>query len=172
MRTIYPYGLNESASDKETDSSVLQPAVGKLYPPLPRSNRVARSRDNRNSRVSNISSDEFFETLDNLIRNDIHNSFNEIRKILNLAKKKVLKEIASLILERDSLPFYDTRFQVYHYILDLIDTKLLKDDPPPPKRSAPKNVVTIKFVNKGLDDIHVSKIFHSPEVAALLPEAL
>ena len=73
LRTIYPYGLNESASDKETDSSVLQPAVGKLYPPLPRSNRIARSRDNHNSRVSNISSDEFFETLDNLIRNDIHN---------------------------------------------------------------------------------------------------
>ena len=50
--------------------------------------------------------------------------------------------------------------------------KLLKVDPSPPKRSAPKNVVTIRFVNKGLDDIHVSKIFHSPEVAALLPEAL
>ena len=172
LRTIYPYGLNESASDKETDSSVLQPAVGKLYPPLPRSNRITRSRDNHNSRVSNISSDEFFETLDNLIRNDIHNCFNEIRKTLNLAKKKVLKEIAFLILEGDSLPFFDTRFQVYHYILDIIDTKLLKADPPPPKRSGPKNVVSIRFVNKGLDDIHVAKIFRSPEVAALLPEAL
>ena len=172
LRTIYPYGLNESASDKETDSSVLQPAVGKLFPPLPRSNRIARSRDNRNSRVSNISSDEFFESVDNLIRNDIHNCFNEIRKTLNLAKKKVLKEIAFLILEGDSLPFFDTRFQVYHYILDIIDTKLLKADPPPPKRSGPKNVVSIRFVNKGLDDIHVAKIFRSPEVAALLPEAL
>ena len=172
LRTIYPYGLCESASDKETDSSVLHPAVGKLFPPLPRSNRVARCRDNRNGRVSNISSEEFFETLDNLIRNDIHNSFNEIRKILNLTKKKVLKEIAFQIMERDSLPLYETRFQIYHYILDVIDTKLLKDDPPPPKRKAPKNVVTINFVNKGLDNIHVSKIFRSPEVASLLPEEL
>ena len=95
-----------------------------------------------------------------------------IRKILNLTKKKVLKEIAFQIMERDSLPLYETRFQIYHYILDVIDTKLLKDDPPPPKRKAPKNVVTINFVNKGLDNIHVSKIFRSPEVASLLPEEL
>ena len=84
----------------------------------------------------------------------------------------MLKEIAFLILEGDSLPFFDTRFQVYHYILDIIDTKLLKEDPPPPKRFGPKNVVSIRFVNKGLDDIHVAKIFRSPEVAALLPVAL
>lgn len=40
------------------------------------------------------------------------------------------------------------------------------------KRKAPKNVVTIKFVNKGLDEIHVSKIFNSQEVTSLLPEEL
>ena len=61
---------------------------------------------------------------------------------------------------------------MYHYVLDIIDTKLLKYDPPPPKRKAPKNVVTINFVNKGLDNIHVSKIFRSPEVSSLLPEEL
>ena len=172
LRTIYPYGLNESASDKETDSSVLHQAVGKLYPHLPRSNRSYRSRENRNNHSSNISFEEFFEKLDTLIRNDIHNSFNEIRKILNVIQKKVLKEIAFHIMECDSLPFYDIRFQVYHYILDIIDTKLLKQETPPPKRKAPKNVVTIKFVNKGLDEIHVSKIFRSQEVTSLLPEEL
>ena len=172
LRTIYPYGLNESASDKETDSSVLHPAVGKLYPPLPRSNRSFRSRDNRNNHSSNVSSPEFFEILDNLIRNDIHNSFNEIRKTLNLVKKKVLKEIAFQIMEGDSLPQFETRFQIYHYVLDIIDTKLLKQEPSPPKRKAPKNVVTIKFVNKGLDEIHVSKIFQMQEVTSLLPEEL
>ena len=172
LRTIYPYGLNESASDKETDSTVLHQAVGKLYPPLPRSNRSYRSRESRNNHSSNISFSEFFELLDNLIRNSIHSSFNEIRKTLNLTSKKVLKEIAFHILECDSLPFFDTRFQVYYYVLDIIDTKLLKDQAPPPKRKAPKNVVTIKFVNKGLDDIHVSKIFRSQEVISLLPEEL
>ena len=93
MRTIYPYGLNESASDKETDSSFLHPAVGKLYPPLPRSSRSVRSRGNRNNHSSNLSSAEFFQSVDDLIQNDLHNSFFEIRKILDLTKKKVLKEI-------------------------------------------------------------------------------
>ena len=87
-------------------------------------------------------------------------------------QKKVLKEIAFQIMENDSLPLFETRFQVYHYILEIIDTKLLKPETPPMKRKAPKNVVTIKFVNKGLDDIHVSKIFSSQEVTSLLPEEL
>ena len=58
-------------------------------------------------------------------------------------------------------------------ILDIIDTKLLKISSPEVKRkSVPKNVITIKFVNKGIDDIHLSKIFRSAEVTSLLPEEL
>ena len=172
LRTIYPYGLNESASDKETDSSVLHPAVGKLYPALPRSSRSVRSRGNRNNHSSNLSSSEFFQSVDDLIQNDLHNSFFEIRKILDRVKKKVLKEIAFQIMERETFTFYENRFQIYHYILDIIDTKLLKEETPVKKRKAPKNVISIRFVNKGLDDIHLSKIFRSPEVISLLPEAL
>ena len=174
LRTIYPYGLNEKACDKETDSSVVQPAIGKLFPPLPRNgNRSIRSRENRNNHSSNISCHEFFDKLDYLLHQDILNSFNEIRKILNLAKKKVLKEIAFHILERDTFTFYENRFQVYHYVLDIIDTKFFKvDDQVKTKKKIPKNVVTIKFVNKGLDDIHVSRIFKSPEVTSLLPEVM
>ena len=80
MRTIYPYGLNERASEKETDSSVLHQAVGRLFPPLPRSNRSYRSRTSRNNHTSRITSETFFEIVENLIHDDIHNSFNEIRK--------------------------------------------------------------------------------------------
>ena len=40
------------------------------------------------------------------------------------------------------------------------------------KKSAPKNVIVVDFVNKGLDDIHLSKIFRSEEVIQLLPEEL
>ena len=172
LRTIYPYGLNESASDKETDSSVRHPAVGKLFPPLPRSSRQFRSRENRNNHSSNLSCGEFFEILDNLILNDLHNSFNEIRKTLNLAKKKVLKEIAFQIMERDNFTFHENRFQIYEYILDIIDSKFLKEEEQIKKRKTPKNVITIKFVNKGLEDIHMSKILRSSEVTSLLPAAL
>ena len=74
-------------------------------------------------------------------------------------------------MERDNFTFYENRLQWYHYVLDIIVTKFLKEtkiDKKPP----PKNVITIKFVNKGLDDIHVSKIFRSPDVTSLLPEVL
>lgn len=173
LRTIYPYGLNEKASKKETDSTVLHPAVGKLFPPLPRrGNRLLRSRDSRNNHSSQISCEEFFANLDQLLlQTNIRSSFNEIRKILNLAKKKVLKEIAFHILERDKFTFYENRYQWYHYILDIIDTKFLKSSVVT-KKSPPKNVVTIRFVNKGLDELHINNIFHAPEVISLLPEEL
>ena len=173
LRTIYPYGLNEKASDKETDSSVVEPAIGKLFPPLTRNGtRNSRSRQNRNIHSSQITCQEFFDKLDYLLNHDIHNSFNDIRKTLNLAKKKVLKEIAFYILERDTFTFYENRFQWYHYILDIIDTKFLKIPEQINKKKTPVNVVTINFVNKGLDDIHISKIFRSPAVTSLLPQVL
>ena len=126
LRTIYPYGLNEKASDKITDSNIIEPAVGKLFPPLPRDGvRGTRCRDNRNSKVSAISTEDFFEKLENLLQSNLANSFNEIRKILNNTKKKVLKEIAFYILERSTFNFHEKRFQWYHYILDIIDTKFL-----------------------------------------------
>ena len=36
LRTLYPYGLNERAFDKNNDSAVLDLAVGRFFPPLPR----------------------------------------------------------------------------------------------------------------------------------------
>ena len=173
MRTIYPYGLNEKASNKETNSSVLEPAVGRLFPPLPRNGeRSERSRQNRLNHSSSISCKDFFEKLDDLLHRDLKNSFNEIRKILNRTKKKVLKEIAFQMMERDSFTFVEKRFQVYHYISDIIDTKFLKPEVVVERKPAPKNVVVVEFVNKGLDDIHLSKIFRTPEVTSLLPEPL
>ena len=39
-------------------------------------------------------------------------------------------------------------------------------------KKIPTNVITINFVNKGIDDIHISKILRSSEVTSLLPEVL
>ena len=112
--------------------------AGKLFPPLPRSSRQYRSRDNRNNHSSILSCEEFFEKLDALIRTDLHNTFNEIRKMLNIAKKKVLKEIAFQIMERDNFTFHENRFQIYEYILDVIDTEFLKEEEPIKKQSPQK----------------------------------
>ena len=110
IRPIYPYGLNEKASEKVTDSNTVEPAIGKLFPPLPREGeRGTRYRDNRDSKISAHSTEDFFEKLDNLLTTDLVNSFNEIRKILNNTKKKVLKEIAFYILERTRFTFHEKR---------------------------------------------------------------
>ena len=174
LRTIYPYGLNEKAMDKVTDSKVNHPAVGRLFPPLPRqSGRPTRSRENRNDKTSILSCDDFFSTVENLITNDLLSSFNEIRKLLNLAKKPVLKEIAFHIMEMDdTFTFISERFQWYDFILDIIDSKLLKTPPERKRKTTPKNVITVKFVNKGMDDIHLNKIFRSKEVLDLIPPNL
>ena len=108
------------------DSTVRHTAIGQLFPPLPRSNRLFRSRGNRLNHSSNISCGEFFEMLDDLIINNLHNAFNEIRKILNLAKKKVLKEIAFQIMEKENFTFHENRFQIYEYVLDIIDSKFYR----------------------------------------------
>ena len=72
---------------------------------------------------------------------------------MNNTKKKVLKDIAFYILERTKYNFHENRFQWYHYILDIIDKKFLKPVAEEKKKTVPKNVISIRFVNKGLDRI-------------------
>ena len=56
---------NEGAKGKETNSNIVHPAVGRLFPPLPRhGTRLSRSRESRNVKSSNLSCDEFFEHLE------------------------------------------------------------------------------------------------------------
>jgi hypothetical protein len=173
LRTIYPYGMNEKASGKETDSQILHSAVGKMFPPLPRSgNRPIRSRANKNNRNPPSSSADFFTTFDSFFPSDIKNSFNNIRIILNCCKKKLLKEIAYNILERENFVYIDSREQWYHYILDVIETRLWKNVTPPEKTSYRKNPCIVHFVNKGLNKLGLSKIFQSEDVVNSLPPDL
>ena len=170
LRTIYPYGLNEKAAGKENDSHVIHSAVGKLFPPLPRSgDRPVRSRSNKNNRNPPSTSADFFSTFDSFFPSDIKNSFNNIRIILNSCKKKLLKEIAYNILERENFVYIESREQWYHYILDLIETRIWKAVTPPEKVSRRQNPCIIHFVNKGLNKLGLSKIFRSEDVVNSLP---
>ena len=92
-------------------------------------------------------------------------------KGFNNTKKNVLKEIAFHILERDKFIFHENRYQWYHYISDIIDTKFLKPTLEK-KKVVHKNVISIHFVNKGLDKLHISSILRSGEVQELLPDSL
>ena len=171
LRTIFPYGLNELAKSKLSNCSEQGKSVGHLFPPIPRTgDRPTRSRDNRNKRSSSSSCENFFALVEEVLINDITNSFHKIRCTLNSTKKKLLKEIAFNIMHRSNFDFHEAWEQWYLYILDIIDTKLYK--PPSPKKIKvpPKNVCVVSFVNKGIDHLNLPSIFKSPDVTSLLPE--
>ena len=175
MRTLFPYGLCEKARDKVNDCSMIHEAVGKSYSgyPIPRNGvRPTRSRENRNKKDSIISCIDFFSSLEDIFANDLIHSFNRIRIILNRTKKNILKEIAFHLLNRTVYTFHPEREQWYLYILDIIDTKMIKTTIVPPKRSAPENVCTIRFVNKGMEQIKISEIIRHSDTIKSLPESL
>ena len=167
LRTIYPYGLNERV--KGSDDSL---PIGKLFPPLPRSRvRGIRTRINRNNHMSSISVKHFFESLEVMLTIP-KECFNEIRKILDKTKKKILKEIASVILERNTLFInHSDREQLYQFILDVIDTKLYKHESKS-KRKAPENVCILNFSNKGTELLRLPSIINDKDIITLLPSDL
>ena len=175
MRTLFPYGLCEKARKKTNDCSIVHEVVGKSFfgYPIPRcGTRPTRSRESNRRADSILSCDEFFTKLEEILSSDIFHSFNRIRILLNTAKKKVLKEIAFYILNRTNYVFHAEREQWYLYIIDIIDTKLFKPSPVPPKKSAPANVCTIRFVNKGMEEIKISQIIRHSDSIKSLPESL
>ena len=131
-----------------------------------------RSRLNKNNRNPPTSSADFFNTFDSFFPSDLKNSFNNIRIILNRCKKKLLKEIAYNIMERENFVYIESREQWYHYILDLIETRIWKNVAPPEKTVYRKNPCIIHFVNKGLNKLGLSKIFRAEDVVASLPPEL
>ena len=169
LRTIFPYGLNEKAEGKETDSSILDAAIGKLFPPIPRAGvRPVRSRNNKKNRIPILSTSDFFSQLDSFILSDITKSFNKIRILLNTCKKKLLKEIAHSIIERENFNYIEDREQWYIYISDIIDTLFWKNVTPPEKVHH-ENPCIIHFSNKGLNRLGLSKIFRLPDIVSSLP---
>ena len=67
--------------------------------------------------------------------------------------------------------FHLDREQWYLFILDIIDTKLLKEKPASPKKKPPENICTIKFLNKGMEHIQISEIMSLPDIIQSLPDA-
>ena len=68
--------------------------------------------------------------------------------------------------------FHAEREQWYLYILDIINTKLLKPTPIPSSKSAPENVCSIRFINKGMEEIKISEIFRHTDSISSLPDSL
>ena len=168
LRTIYPYGLCERTKKSGTIESS---SVGKLFHPLSRKGeRPVRSRNNHNNHISILSKDEFFIQADYVRNSQPKTAMNHIRKLLDTAKKKVLKEIASYIIDNGWNLDGENR-QWYSFILDIIDTKLYVEKKKDTKKVA-KNICKLRFVNKGLEHLNLSKILNSADVISHLPDSL
>ena len=174
LRTIYPYGLNEKANNHNSvcgDSS----SVGKLFPSLPRYGiKLRRAKTNRNKHTTKTNSKLFFQEVDNIIQDDIKNSMYKIRILLDHIKKGMLKEIANTLLHKTSAMKINIKYsQWYSFISDIIDTKLYKPDKQAKKiKKGPNNICVVLYENKGIEDIHLSKILHENEIVNLLPDIL
>ena len=174
LRTLYPYGLNEKAFDKVSDSSNHTSNIGHFFPPLDR-NKVrplrTRAKNNKDEITSTAS---FFEYVNNNFNDNLPKLFNNIRIILNRFSKKLLRKIAAEVLEPENFATDSNKEQCYLYILDIIDTKLFAKikTADPIRKIAPNNVCVVHFVNKGMDDLHLSSIFRSHQVKNSLPAEL
>ena len=170
LRTIYPYGLCERT--KKKSDTIESSSIGRLFHPLPRNGeRPVRSRNNRNNHTSILSKNDFFSKSKHIRQNERKTSMNEVRKMLDTAKKKVLKEIASYIIE-NGLNYDDDYSQWFSFILDIIDTKLYKEEKKNSTKHSAKNICKLKFINKGLEHLNLSSILNSPEVVCHLPDFL
>ena len=170
LRTIYPYGLNERTRDNNNNIQ-----IGSLFPPLPRTGeRRNRTKHNRNNRKQACSLENFFQQLNDLINNNLKQSFNTIRIMLNNTKKNILKQIAASILCKDpNIQYHIDKEQWYYYISDIIDTKLYKNKTKKKNiREPPKNICTVEFQNKGLEFIRLSSIINHPGNLSYLPVQL
>ena len=166
LRTIHPYGLNDKVRDGDNDIP-----IGKLFPPIPRFASRSEHPRSRQNNILNINSvDEFFSFVTNILNSDIKNAYNQIRIKLNTLKKKTLKAIVAKILQMND--FGPKYINYYHFIVDIIDTKLYHKRKLTTKKSPPKHVCVVKFDNKALEAINLSKILHFPDVISALPSDL
>ena len=166
LRTIYPYGLNERVRNSQKDIP-----VGSLFPSIPRSRqRVVRSRRGRNHHDVNMSTQDFFDTLENMINNEPKEMLYSLRLLLNKFKKKLLKRIATKIMQGLYSGNINAQLEHCHmYILDIIDTKLYKPVKKENKKTPSKFRCTVEFHNKAVELIRLASIFRAPNVHNCLP---
>ena len=165
LRTIYPYGLNERARDIRTEKP-----IGLVFPSIPRSReRIVRSRRNRNNHNAIVSANDFFENLSTVVETDLQRAYYIIRIMLNNIKKRILKNIASLLIQKINQNMETKMEQYYLYILDIIDCKFYKELPKKCNKKRSKYTCLIEFHNKAIETIRLSSIFRLPEVIHLLP---
>ena len=169
LRTIYPYGLNDSLN--EPLKGVLDYSIGLNFPPLPRKYTRPNQRVFNHSKMQR-SSEIFIVKLRHLLVHKIDEAAKLIRVSLANMRKKELKALGGYIrgsVSEEEMELYSIWFKM---ILDIIKTKIYKPPPVRPKRKVPKYKINIPFVNKAMDFINLPQIIRSKEAKDSMPSIL
>ena len=176
LRTVYPYGLNSRIKNKNKNKNT-DSIIGTLFPNIPRIGmRPTRTGRKKNTNQKNMNPEEFFIDLNNYMNNNMKDGFNKIRININNMKKKDVKEVARMILNKSDDMYEFVKYsQWYDFILDSIDTKLfklknIKDSEK--KKSTPSNICVIDYVNKGIDEFNIQRVMKDKDVIECMPAIL
>ena len=130
LRTVYPYGLNDSLNFPSKDATDNNEPVGRCFPSL------SRKFSRPNHRVFNKTSPKsnhqiFVAKLRHILKHHLHQASKFIRVSLYNMSKKGLKSLAVDINHAILNDEDDAHSVWFKMILDIIETKLYK--PPIPK---------------------------------------
>ena len=167
LRTVFPYGLNDRVGDEyKTNNTHIN--VANRFSALPRKHiRVNRGvRKGTPRMLPNV----FIQDLMQKLTTNISDVPNFIRVCLSNMKKANLRIVHQQINDKLSSTPSDFPFKQYFLqVLDTIESKLYKPNPPKKKRKSPDNICSILFDNKGVEFINLSRILHDPDITSSLP---
>lgn len=170
LRTYFPFGLNKVPVVKGqvvAESGVVE----KLFTPmLPRSSRVRGKRGNKNESPNGIT---LYNTMVTIVsNNDRYGWIGKIRKLINAQKNKALVALAKLVHQK---VLSVTNPRMRHLVLlciELLGTRLVKNVPPPEKRTPPELIWSLPFLNQGASYLGLGKILRDTALCQSLEKKL
>jgi hypothetical protein len=170
LRTYYPFGLNMVPKV----GGVLKAESGeveKLFTPLlPRNSRVRGKRGNKSEIPNGITLYNKMVAL--VLSNDRYGWIGKIRKLINAQKNKALVALAKLVHQK---VLSVTNPRIRHLVLlciELLGTRLVKNVPPPVKRTPPEIIWSLPFLNQGASFIGLGSILRNTALRQSLEKKL
>ena len=168
LRTVYPYGLNDSLNFPSKDATDNHEPVGRSFPSLPR--KFSRPNHRVFNKTSPKSNHQIFVAkLRHILKHHLHQASKFIRVSLYNMSKKELKSLAVDINHAILNDEDDAHSAWFKMILDIIETKLYKPPVPKTTKRIPKYRISIPFVNKALDFINLPQIIRSKHSKENMP---
>ena len=164
LQTVYPYGLNDRVGDEymaEKESRV----VGNKFLPLHRLYKRPNYNYSKTELDNSFLKQNFVKNLTTHLDENLKDAGYFIRVSIKSFKKSFSKHVCNdvydfLSSKADLFP----NQQCYEMTLDLIESRI--NNPPVSKttKAKPKHLIKLRFVNKGMDVMNISKKLNNENV--------